>query len=187
MKPKSLFKRVFDFARSEIERRAKLGADEAQSFEYEPTHQEPRPASAPAARTSSLREPSGHVALEHAASVHTSPEATASATPADSAEIPKAQKGLEVVRTSRAGLKLAWSLSASDIERARALTEAEAVLCLRVVAFSPLRDDVQREVQDRPGVEREGRCELEPVDSCAVVAIGLRAGEHFVSIHHQTV
>jgi hypothetical protein len=67
------------------------------------------------------------------------------------------------------------------------MIDSDAVLCVRVVAFSPLRDDVLRQVQDRPGVEPRGECDAGMVDGRAIVSIGLRAGERFVSIIHHTL
>lgn len=153
MKPTSLFKRVFDFARAELERRARSGnGDEA----LDPRDSQPFTG----------RRDDG-----------------AESTRAGAGEI----RGLEVVRTERAGIRLCWSIAESDIDRARTLIDPDAVLCVRVVAFSPLRDDVLRHVQDRPGVEPRGECDAGMVDGRAIVSIGLRAGERFVSITHHTL
>jgi hypothetical protein len=103
------------------------------------------------------------------------------------AAVPRRVHGLEVTRNERSGLELAWSLSPDDVHRARDLIDGEAVLCVRVVAFSALRDDVMREVQDRPGVELDGACEVGRVDGRAIVSIGLRAGERFASIAHHVL
>ncbi len=153
MKPTSLFKRVFDFARAELERRARPsnGDDSANS----------EGSFAPSAGR--------HERLE--------------ATHAGGEDF----RGLEVVRTERSGIRLCWSISEGEIERARLLIDPDAVLCVRVVAFSPLRDDVLRQVQDRPGVEPRGECDAGMVDGRAIVSIGLRAGERFVSITHHTL
>jgi hypothetical protein len=153
MKPTSLFKRVFDFARAELERRAR-------SNELGP--RETKPGSAPLARE-------GGVSSHEVSNYHS--------------EV----KGLEVVRTEHAGIRLSWSVSEAEVARARAFTDADAVLCVRVVAFSPLRDDVLRQVQDRPGVELRGDCDVGIIDGRAIVSIGLRAGERFVSITHHTL
>ena len=153
MKPTSLFKRVFDFARAELERRARPSNGEEL-----------------------------HEAGEAGARVALGSEG-AQSRGASSPDF----RGLEVVRTERAGIRLCWSLSQGDIERARTLIEPEAVLCVRVVAFSPLRDDVLRQVQDRPGVEPRGECDAGMVDGRAIVSIGLRSGERFVSITHHTL
>jgi hypothetical protein len=152
MKPTSLFKRVFDFARAELERRAR------------PTNGDEGPSSDAQAGTSRRYE-------------------GAESRPSNSSEV----RGLEVVRTERAGIRLCWSISDSEIERARTLIDPDAVLCVRVVAFSPLRDDVLRQVQDRPGVDSRGECDAGMVDGRAIVSIGLRAGERFVSITHHTL
>ncbi len=92
-----------------------------------------------------------------------------------------------MTRTEQASIRLAWSLAEADVAQARALLDADAVLCVRVVAFSPLRDDVLRQVRDRPGVDLQGSCDVGQIDGAAVVAIGLRAGERFVSINHHTL
>ena len=153
MKPTSLFKRVFDFARAELERRARSGNGEDVVHSHD-------------SFPSSGRRDEG-----------------ADAKLAGNPEF----RGLEVVRTERAGIRLSWSIPESDIERARTLIDSDAVLCVRVVAFSPLRDDVLRQVQDRPGVEPRGECDAGMVDGRAIVSIGLRAGERFVSITHHTL
>lgn len=153
MKPTSLFKRVFDFARAELERRAR------------PSHGDDTMDASDSLSSMGRREdrPEGR----HAGGGDF--------------------RGLEVVRTERAGIRLCWSISEDEIERARMLIDSDAVLCVRVVAFSPLRDDVLRQVQDRPGVEPRGECDAGMVDGRAIVSIGLRAGERFVSITHHTL
>jgi hypothetical protein len=149
MKPRGLFKRVFDFARAELERRARAldASDDHPSHEQhgEPAHEAAHPDAVPEFR------------------------------------------GLDVVRSHDAQIRLAWSITDAEIERARALIDGDAVLCVRVVAFSPLRDDVLRHVQDRPGVEPRGDCDVGRVEGRAIVSIGLRAGERFVSIVHHTI
>ena len=154
MKPPSLFKRVFDFARAELERRARQSPFED--------------------------------ATSYARNDATNPDAHARQSDALATSVNEL-RGLEVVRTERAGVHLTWSISESEIERARALIDSEAVLCVRVVAFSPLRDDVLRQVQDRPGVEPRGECDAGMVDGRAIVSVGLRSGERFVSITHHTL
>jgi hypothetical protein len=154
MKQRSLFKRVFDFARAELERRAR-------------NHEELR------GDTDDV--PSRVISVQPR--MEASPEVPAA----------PAVQGLEVLRGPRAGLKLVWSLSDEQIAHARTLIDSEAVLCVRVVAYSPLRDDVLREVQDRPGVEPRGSCEVGTVDGPALVSVGLRAGDRFVSIAHHVL
>jgi hypothetical protein len=149
MKPRGLFKRVFDFARAELERRARV-LDASEELSERSSHGEPSRASVSVTPTPELR-------------------------------------GLDVVRTPDAEVHLAWSISEPEVERARGLIDGDAVLCVRVVAFSPLRDDVLRQVQDRPGVERRGDCDVGRVDGRAIVSVGLRAGERFVSIVHHTL
>jgi hypothetical protein len=151
MKPKSLFKRVFDFAKAELERRAQK--PEA------PAERTPRRATLPPPRASEL--------------------SAGGAAPSDVV-------GLQLTH-SQGGLRLAWSISQPEIARARSLIDSDAVLCVRVVAFSPLRDDVLREVQDRPNVDPQGSCDVGLVDGRAIVSVGLRAGERFVSITHHVV
>ncbi len=154
MKRTSLFKRVFDFARAELERRARVNQDEE-----------------------------GQAPVEHSPDTFGPPERPQAPEPTPAGEV----RGLEVVRTDRAGVRLAWSISDAEIQRARGLIDSDGVLCVRVVAFSPLRDDVLRHVQDRPGVEPQGECDVGMVDGRAIVSIGLRAGERFVSIIHHTL
>lgn len=154
MRSKSLFKRVFDFARAELERRARGAEGVAR-----PAGVEREWSSRPAQAARECAAP----AREHA--VH----------------------GLQVSHAERGGLKLAWSISDEQLARARALIDPEAVLCVRVVSYSPLRDDVLREVQDRPGVDAEGSCEVGALSGRGLVSVGLRAGERFVSIVHHVL
>lgn len=96
--------------------------------------------------------------------------------------------GLEVVRSQDGNvLTLRWSITEDDVARAEALVEGSPVLCLRLVSFTKARDDVLREVQDRPGVELAGECEIGEPAQRAVVSLGLRAGERFVSIAHHVL
>ncbi len=173
MKPKSLLKRVVDFARAELERRAKL-ATEAEPEARPHTRPAPSPVGATPAAASATTQPDW--------AAPQAPETEAAREPAKAT----GEKGLEVIHAA-SGLKLSWDLSEQDVANARVLLDSDAVLCVRVVAFSPLRDDVMRQVRDRPSVGLQGSCEVGPVDNAAVVAIGLRAGERFVSIAHHTL
>ena len=94
---------------------------------------------------------------------------------------------LDVARTPEGVLHVEWQMSQRDVQRSEALAGQEAVLCLRFVTFEPGRDDVRREVIDRPFVELSGACDLGTADVRGVVSIGLRSGERFVSIAHHTV
>jgi hypothetical protein len=94
---------------------------------------------------------------------------------------------LDVARTPEGVLHVAWQMSQNDVKRSEVLAGGEAVLCLRFVTFEPSRDDVRREVIDRPFVELSGTCDLGTADVRGVVSIGLRSGERFVSIAHHTV
>lgn len=163
MKPKSLLQRVLQFAREELERRARNEGESARDSRYDsaPPHpQHARDEGYPGA--SSVRE----TALQNEASLH----------------------GLEVVRAHEAGLlTLRWAIGPSDVSRAEALLSGSPVLCLRLVSFSKQRDDVLREVQDRPGIELSGQVEIVEPAQRAVVSLGLRAGERFVSIAHHVL
>ncbi|HEY6876453.1 MAG TPA: hypothetical protein VI299_00460 [Polyangiales bacterium] len=161
MKPKNLLKRVLAFAREELERRAR--ADDDALYDSAP----------PDAQYAADEGYRGVTAVGGPASV-------------DEAE--PSMRGLEVLRAHTGGpLTLRWALSEEDVARAEALVSGNPVLCLRLVSFSKTRDDVLREVQDRPGVEREGRCELIEPPQRAVVSLGVRAGERFVSIAHHVL
>ena len=65
--------------------------------------------------------------------------------------------------------------------------DGQAVLCLRVVSFTKVRDDVLREVQDRPGIPLEGECEITEPPQRAIVSLGVRVGDRFVSIAHHVI
>jgi hypothetical protein len=164
MKPKNLLKRVLQFAREELDRRARS----EEELEREPGYDSTPPYAHDAVDEGytgamHVREP----ALENEPSLH----------------------GLEVLRPHDGGaLTLRWSLREADVARAEALLSGgNPVLCLRLVSFSKLRDDVLREVQDRPGIELAGQVDiLEPAQR-AVVSLGLRAGERFVSIAHHVL
>jgi hypothetical protein len=163
MKPKSILKRVLQFAREELERRARPEGDLGEHSGYD--------SAPPHARNAvdegytgamQVRDP----ALDHEPLLH----------------------GLEVLRPHQGGmLTLRWALEQDDVARAEALVSGNPVLCLRLVSFSKLRDDVLREVQDRPGIELEGQCEIQEPPQRAVVSLGLRAGERFVSIAHHVL
>jgi hypothetical protein len=156
MKPKNLLKRVLQFAREELERRAR--ASEDGPYESEP------PFARPLADE-------GYTAAPESAS----PEAPDT-------------HGLEVLRPHAGGaLTLRWALSEAEVARAGALMSGKPVLCLRLVSFTKTRDDVLREVQDRPGIELSGHVDIQEPSQRAVVSLGLRAGERFVSIAHHVL
>jgi hypothetical protein len=94
---------------------------------------------------------------------------------------------LDVGRAESGVLRVRWAVSDDDVLRSRELISPEAALCLRLVCFEGARDDVRREVIDRPHVATSGECELALEPARAVVAVGLRAGEKFVSIVHHVV
>lgn len=158
MRPRGLLRRVLTYARAEIERRARTHPSEQ-------------------VRPELSVEPEAPSIPQHADEAHTNREHDGSPT----------VHGLEVVREGAQGLlTLRWSVDEDDVARAQALIGGAPVLCLRVVSFSKARDDVLREVQDRPGLELSGECEIvEP--QRAVVSLGLRAGERFVSIAHHVL
>lgn len=164
MKPKTLLQRMFEFARTELERRARANDHEART----PRRHASEPLAPARARQRALE--------------------TRDEVRDPSAREPVTSHGLEAARAYEgAGLTLRWSIREADVERAQRLVEGSSVLCLRVVSFSPARDDVVREVRDRPGIELRGECELAEAPERAVVALGLRAGERFVSIAHHVV
>ena len=162
LKPKNLFKRVIQFARGE---RPRL----------------PRNASPSATRRDSL-EADG--VLSSASASGTEPPSKPQPEPAGTSEV----RGLEVARKADGtGLVLRWAIHADDVSRAGALVTGQAVLCLRVVSFTKVRDDVLRDVQDRPGVDLVGECEIAEPSQRAIVALGVRVGDRFVSIAHHVV
>jgi hypothetical protein len=155
IKPKNLLKRVLQFAREELERRAR-----------NPESSWPPPAPQAGARPSSV------VASDVGQPAVPDPEV----------------HGLEVSRAPSGGaLTLRWAISEAEVTRAHTLIQGNPVLCVRLVSFTKVRDDVLREVQDRPGVERAGYCEIGEPAQRAVVSLGLRAGERFVSIAHHVI
>ena len=162
LKPKSFIKRVFDFARAELERRARQSELAGPLYEGSPESRDSAPftveraSQAPAALTEEL------------------PSRALGAT-------------LEVARRARGALKVRWSVDSEDIDRSAQLLDAGAVLCLRLVSFETTRDHVLREVQDRPSIAPQGECDIARPEGRAVVALGLRAGGRFVSITHHIV
>ncbi|MDB4986384.1 MAG: hypothetical protein JWN04_1562 [Myxococcaceae bacterium] len=151
IKPKNLLKRVLQFARQELERRAAPPPEE-----HEPSA--PSDGKAPMARS------------------------------LESAPVSPALHGLEVVRPHAGGLlTLRWAVTQAEVTRAQALVTGKSVLCVRLVNFSKRRADVVREVQDRPNVELSGQCEIGEPQQRAVVSLGLRAGDRFVSIAHHVI
>lgn len=182
MKPKTILQRVLDFALAEIDRRA-------------------RPVELPVSRAREREEPSArshddapHEQLASDRAEAPAELAEAHGEPAEPrsarAELPTTREvsGLEAVRGADGErLTLRWAIGEEDVARAESLLSGKAVLCLRVVSFSPGRDDVVREVRDRPGVEMIGECELSDAPQRAVVALGLRTGERFVSIAHHVL
>ncbi|MDB4976458.1 MAG: hypothetical protein JWN48_4799 [Myxococcaceae bacterium] len=160
IKPKNLLKRVLQFARNELERRAVPQDDTARAgarSRFDSDGHE-RPSASP---------------LQHGE-------------PSESGEPPL--PGLEVVRPHEGGpLTLRWAISKADVARARTLISGSSVLCVRLVNFTKGRDDVLREVQDRPNVELRGQCEIGEPPQRAVVSLGLRAGDRFVSIAHHVI
>jgi len=173
MKPKNLLLRVLSFARGELERRART-SEPGEGEQADAEHDGEHPNLRAEAVDGSPR-----------ASEHGAAHATAAGGP--SPTLPVGQR-LEAVRAHAGdGLTLRWSVSEADVQRAQRLVPGKPVLCLRLVSFSKARDDVLREVQDRPGLELQGQCELAEVPQRAVIALGLRAGERFVSIAHHVL
>lgn len=160
MKPKNLLQRVLGFARAELERRARAPESSELEQQRSPAQQ---PSSTAASRPTATAERRGHA-------------------------VEAAVQRLEAIPAlSGEGLTLRWSISDADVARAQRLVEGKAVLCLRLVSFTKARDDVLREVQDRPSVELSGQCEIAELPQRAVVALGLRAGERFVAIAHHVL
>lgn len=161
IKPKNLLKRVLQFAREELDRRARTN-----DSSLPPASPDDGPDVAPYARHDGLLDPELAYVEAGEPQVH----------------------GLEVGRTHGGALTLRWSVSEAQVARAqRLISGGNPVLCLRLVSFSKARDDVLREVQDRPGIERVGACEIGEPAQRAVVSLGLRAGERFVSIAHHII
>lgn len=107
---------------------------------------------------------------------------------AESLAEPEPVQLLEVVRPHDGGLlTLRWAVTAAEVARAQTLISGNSVLCVRLVNFTKARDDVLREVQDRPGVELRGHCEIGEPQQRAVVSLGLRSGDRFVSIAHHVI
>jgi hypothetical protein len=183
MTPKNLLKRVLQFAREELERRARSEHDAEREPGYD-TAPPPADHAADEGYTGVMhvREP----ALEDEAGLNEAGlnEAGLNEDAANEAGV----HGLEVLRPHQGGsLTLRWSVSEAAVARAQVLLSGNPVLCLRLVSFSKQRDDVLREVQDRPGIDRAGQVELQEPTQRAVVSLGLRAGERFVSIAHHVL
>jgi hypothetical protein len=177
MKPKNILQRVLDFALGELDRRGR--GDDASSEQQLAARDD-----------ASELEPEHDGAADHLQSELAPPAARGEpAGRPDQPSQPRPQvQGLEAVRAHGGeGLTLRWSISDADVSRAQVLLTGKHVLCLRVVSFTGARDDVLREVQDRPGVELQGECELADAPQRGVVALGLRAGERFVSIAHHVL
>ena len=155
MKPKNLLRRVFDFARSELERRSAR----------------PSSASLPFSGRSDARE-------HHGTEVRR-PLPGEGGEPADA--------GLSVERIDATRLRVRWAFSSDDVERALPLIDPGAVLCLRLVSFATARESVTREVQDRPGLDLIGECDVQARGERLIIAFGLRSGERFVSLKHGSV
>jgi hypothetical protein len=90
------------------------------------------------------------------------------------------------------GLTLRWDISDEGRARARAVLgagEGEAELTLRLVAIRPDPDPVKvvrSEITEHGPVSAAGEWSLGPLRQAArcIAAIGLRAGDRFVSIAH---
>lgn len=196
MKPKNFLQRVLDYALSEIERRARPADADERSDAQAKRDSAAEPARpdevamplSPADRVASTAETSEHEELASTPSPHHDREGVVEAEGSRPEQRPPVVRGLEAVRAhSGDGVTLRWSVSEAEVARAQRLVSGKPVLCLRVVSFSKARDDVRREVQDRPGVDLIGECELPDAPERAVVALGLRAGERFVSIAHHVI
>jgi len=201
---KSLLQKVLTYARSELERLARspgLPAEARTRYAGE-VRTQPRVETEPSVQPT--HEPRSESAASHVVpgtraseSVATTPEPRPpeplASEPAASEDARRAAesdavRGLEVSRSASSGLlTLRWSFTQADVSRAGALIDGNPVLCLRLVSFTKGRDDVQREVQDRPGVELTGELELAEPGQGAVVSFGLRSGERFVSIAHHVL
>jgi hypothetical protein len=162
LKSKSFIKRVFDFARAELERRSR------QSELAEPFSDHVPQSEVPAALA---RELVSELDVPR-------PQARSNRPPLG---------GLEVARNERGALKVRWSVGRSEIERSAQLLDESAVLCLRLVSFDTGRDHVLREVQDRPSIASQGECDIARPEGRAVISLGLRAGGRFVSIAHHVL
>lgn len=88
-----------------------------------------------------------------------------------------------------AELKLHWQVSEQAAERARALLGSQGELALRVVSVRPdAQRIVQSEVTEHGPVEARGEWSLllPSADVHCVSAIGVRHGDRFVSIAHES-
>lgn len=158
LKPKGLFKRVFDFAISEIDRRSRP----PQRFSSAPSP----PASVDAPEEPVLRAPP--IPVEGKVPV------------AAEAELP-----LEVSRQSSGAVMVRWALTEGDVALARPLASEQAALSLRLVAFSTAGSEVRREVLDLPAATLSGYVTLQRAEhERLVVSVGLLDRESFVSIVH---
>ncbi len=178
VKPKSLLKRVLKFAREELDRRSRA----QEMLASEPS----TPALARGGEVKSTRAPARGSEMIWRALEH-EPSRAPSLISEESPSEPEVH-GLEVLR-SHVGeaLTLRWSVTPAEVARAKALIDGNPVLCVRLVSFTKARDNVRREVQDRPGVELAGECQIGEPPQRAVISLGLRAGERFVSIAHHVL
>ena len=199
MKPKNFLQRVLDYALSELERRARTPESGDHRMDVRPRELTMRDEGASDREEPSNSAPvqvtNGQERLVREAAPEAPPEAASPVRPTQQAapvaragEAGPVVRGLEAVRNhSGDGLTLRWSIQAGDVARARRLVSGKPVLCLRIVSFTRARDDVRREVQDRPGVDLAGECQVAESPERAVVALGLRAGERFISIAHHVL
>ncbi len=160
LKAKSLLKRVFDFARSEIDRRS-------------------RPPERLSSTPASGQQPSPHAEIPRAPPVPS--EARARAPQAADADL-----ALEVTRASSGAVIVRWAVSEIDVSSARTLASPAASLAVRLVSFMPdQRAHVRRDVLDLPAETLTGYLTFQrPEHERLVVSVGLLAGEQFVSIVH---
>ncbi len=158
LKPKGLFKRVFDFALAELDRRSR-----------------------PPERLSAMPEEQAGDDRQIPRAPLTPRDEHLSQTSSVDADLP-----LEVTKAASGAVVVRWSVSELDVSSARPLAPTEANLAVRLVSFKPDNHaHVQRDVLDLPAETLSGYLTLQRPDSeRLVVSVGLLAGEQFVSIVH---
>ena len=162
LKPKGLFKRVFDFALAEIDRRSRP----PERLSSTPASAHDSPHDAP------------HTEIPRAPKP---PSESIRSTHAVDAELP-----LELTRASSGALVVRWSVNSVDVSTARTLAAADANLAVRLVSFAAdAHAQVRRDVLDLPAETLSGYLTLQrPENERLVVSVGLLKGEDFVSIVH---
>lgn len=144
-----------------------------------------RPSARPAHKLLSSRPPAAEPRVEQPAAAPPEPPAPVPPPTAASADLPTRL----TQHRKHAELKLHWQISEQAAERARQLLGSRGELALRVVSVRPdPQHIVQSDVTDHGPVEARGEWSvlLPSPDAHCVSAVGVRHGDRFVSIVHES-